>query len=83
MKMTKPPPATYPAVPPHRSEVARLMEQIERESQMMQWASTGLVEGIAKHLFINRRYEAMGRYQRQLGKFVGSERSIEIMCEIG
>jgi hypothetical protein len=66
----------------HRSEVARLREQIAQEHQAAEWAVTGLASGTAKHLFITRRMERIGDHQQRLASLIGEQASMQIVCSI-
>ena len=63
----------------NQSEVARLMSQIEREYEMIVWARTGIAEGTAKHLYINRRSQAIGNHQQHLSQLVGKHQAASMV----
>ncbi len=64
-----------------RSEVARLRQQIEEESEAMRLALYGLAT-VAKHEFITRKYEAIGAFQEELSAHLGEQQATQIMVEI-
>ncbi|GER82314.1 hypothetical protein KTAU_09520 [Thermogemmatispora aurantia] len=61
------------------SEVARLRSQIERELEAMQRGLYGLALGTARHEFIRRRMDYLGRYQQRLAGQVGEEQAIQLV----
>ena len=54
-----------------RSEVARLLSQINAEYEAAQRGITGLAYGTSKHEFITARMENMGQLHGQLQLLVG------------
>jgi hypothetical protein len=60
------------------SEVARLIRQIELETQAAQLAMNGFA-AVAKHEFITHRYNAIGQYQRELEGLVGEQQATDLM----
>ncbi|GAC1645532.1 MAG: hypothetical protein NVS4B12_11670 [Ktedonobacteraceae bacterium] len=54
-----------------RSEVARLLAQINAEYEAAQYGMSGLAYGNAKHDFITVRMENMGHIHNQLHALVG------------
>jgi len=60
------------------SEVARLMAQIELETQAMQLALSGYAV-VARHGFITRKYEAIGHCQEKLEALVGEEQASQLV----
>lgn len=54
-----------------RSEVARLLAQINAEYEAAQYGMSGLAYGNAKHEFITVRMENMGQIHNQLHALVG------------
>ena len=63
-----------------KSEVARLMRQIDLESEAAWNAMRGTSVGTAKHEFINARLERMGIYHEQLKGLVGEEEAIKAVA---
>ena len=62
----------------NQSEIARLREQIELETQAMQQALNGpSVSG--SHEIINHRYDAIGQLHNQLVPLVGDEEAGRFM----
>lgn len=66
--------------PEHKSEVARLMRQIDLEAGAAWNAMHGPSVGTAKHEFINARLERMGIYHEQLKGLVGEEEAIKAVA---
>ncbi len=65
----------------NKSEVARLMRQIDEEYQAAERGLNGLASGAARHDFIRRKYEAIGRCGDKLERLVGPEEGTRLMCE--
>ena len=64
-----------------KSEVARLMQQIELEYEAAQRGLYGFAAGAAKHEFINARVENIGRYHEQLKTLVGEHEATKALAE--
>jgi hypothetical protein len=64
-----------------KSEVARVLEQIELEFQAAQQGLYGLAFGTAKHEFITNKMEQMGRLHEQLQTMVGEEEAVKLLAE--
>lgn len=56
-----------------RSEVARLLAQINSEYEAAQRGLSGLAQGISQHRFITIRMERIGELHAQLRSLVGDE----------
>ncbi|MDQ2716103.1 MAG: hypothetical protein M3Z08_14450 [Chloroflexota bacterium] len=54
-----------------RSEVARLLRQIDEEYEAAQRGISGLAYGVSQHEFITARMEHMGQLHNQLQSIVG------------
>jgi hypothetical protein len=65
----------------NKSEVARVLEQIELEFQAAQRGLTGLAFGTAKHEFITNKMEQMGRLHEKLQTMVGEEQAVKLLAE--
>jgi hypothetical protein len=63
-----------------RSEVARLLTQINSEYEAAQRGLFGTAAGSSRHDFITRRMEAMGQLHEQLHDLVG-DAAIAIIAE--
>jgi hypothetical protein len=57
----------------HRSEVARLLDQIKAEYEAAVTGLSGLAQGVSRHSFITTRMENMGKLQEELIALVGEE----------
>lgn len=55
----------------HRSEVARLLDQIREEYEAAMRGLSGLSQGTCRHSFITTRMENMGKLQTELEELVG------------
>jgi hypothetical protein len=56
-----------------KSEVARLLQQIENEFQSASQGLHGLALGSAQHAFITKRMETIGGLHEQLRELIGDE----------
>jgi hypothetical protein len=65
-----------------RSEVARLLAQIDSEYEAAQRGLSGLAQGISKHQFITRRMERIGALHSQLHELVGDEAMALIAAQV-
>lgn len=65
----------------NKSEVARVLEQIELEYQAAHQALHGLAMGTAKHQFITNKMERMGKLHGQLKTLVGEEQAGKLLVE--
>lgn len=64
----------------NQSEVARLMAQIDREIEALQWIKSGFIK-CANHEMIMNRYRSLDVYYEQLVPYVGEEQAIDEICE--
>jgi len=64
-----------------QSEVARLMQQIERECEAMKQGLCGLAI-TAQHAIIEHKYDAFGEHQEQLEQLLGKEEATRIAVDI-
>ena len=64
-----------------KSEVARLMRQIELEYEAAQRAMYGFAAGAGKHEFITARMEKMGRCHKQLVTLVGEREATKALAQ--
>jgi tRNA splicing ligase len=65
----------------NKSEVARVLEQIELEYQAAHRGLYGLAFGTAKHQFITARMEQMGKLHEKLQTMVGEEQAVKLLVE--
>jgi hypothetical protein len=65
----------------NKSEVARLMRQIELEYEAAQRGMYGFAEGAGKHQFITARMENIGRYHEKLKTLVGEEQAVVALAQ--
>jgi hypothetical protein len=63
------------------SEVARLLEQIERECEAMRLALHGYAV-VASHQIIEQKYNNLGKHQDDLEQHVGKEEAESIVAKI-
>lgn len=66
----------------HKSEVARLMQQIRAEHESAQRGLIGIAEGTAKHVFINAHMERMWALKGELGKEVSDAEALMLICRV-
>ena len=72
--------ATLPTEPANGgSEVARLLQQIDREYEAAQRGLSGLRSGAARHDFINARMEQVAVCHEQLSAHVGEEEATRLI----
>ena len=64
-----------------KSEVARLMRQIELEYEAAQRGMHGFAAGAGKHEFITTRMENMGRCHEKLVTLVGEREATKALAE--
>ncbi len=64
-----------------KSEVARLMQQIEREYEAAIRGLTGFAEGSSKHAFITARMERMAVCHETLKGLVGEHEAGKLLAE--
>ncbi|MFL5628696.1 MAG: hypothetical protein ACJ788_24205 [Ktedonobacteraceae bacterium] len=62
------------------SEIARIRQQIERETQAMQLAMNGFAT-VARHEFISHTYDAIGKCQQRLETLVGEEEATDMTVQ--
>lgn len=65
----------------NKSEVARLMQQIELEFEAAQRGLYGFAAGVAKHEFITARMENIGHCHEQLKTLVGEEQAVVVLAQ--
>lgn len=65
---------------PQRSEVAKLMEEIELAYQAARLALSGYAIK-AKHAFISARQEHIALCHEELRQLVGEQEAMKLMCE--
>jgi N-methylhydantoinase A/oxoprolinase/acetone carboxylase beta subunit len=64
-----------------KSEVARLMRQIEQEYEAAQRGLYGFASGAARHEFINAKVENIGRCHEQLKTLVGEQEATKALAQ--
>jgi len=62
-----------------KSEVARLLAQIDSEYEAARAGLSGLSQGSSQHRFITHRMEIIADFHTQLQALVGEERAMELM----
>lgn len=63
------------------SEVARLLQQIDKEFEAAQRGLTGLAQGTASHAFITAKLKCVRSYQERLAMHVGTDEATRLVCE--
>ena len=71
----------YDYNPDGKSEVARLMYQIERSCEALARVMNDPGYS-ASHEMVRRRYAALGQRQERLGRVIGEEASVDAMTDI-
>ncbi|MBA2678889.1 MAG: hypothetical protein H0U76_10920 [Ktedonobacteraceae bacterium] len=66
----------------NKSEVARLLQQIQEEYEAAQRGLLGLAEGKARHEFISKRFENMSNTHERLKELVGPDGAIALVATI-
>jgi hypothetical protein len=64
----------------NRSDVARILMQIEQEYQASKRGLAGLASGTARHDFISKKTENIGKRHEQLIELVGPEQAIALIA---
>lgn len=65
-----------------KSEVARLRQRLEEEYRAAQLGLTGLAAGAARHDFINRKMENMGKVHEKLKRLMGEQEAARVLVEV-
>lgn len=65
----------------NKSEVARLLQQIELEYEAARRGLTGLAFGTARHDFITAKMERMQQCQEQLGQLIGEHEATVLVAQ--
>jgi hypothetical protein len=65
----------------NKSEVARLMRQIELEYEAAQRSMYGFAAGASKHEFITARMENIGHCHEKLKTLVGEEQAVVALAQ--
>jgi hypothetical protein len=68
-------------IEPHKSEVARLREQIEREYEAARLGLYGLAQGTARHEIITAHMVNAQQYGQQLIDQIGQDEALPIIIE--
>lgn len=65
----------------NKSEVARIMRQIELEYEAAHRSMYGFAMGVAKHEFITARMENIGHCHEKLKTLVGEEQAVVALAQ--
>jgi hypothetical protein len=65
----------------NKSEVARLLKQIDLAFEAAHLGISGLAEGAARHDFIKVKLEQVGVFEAQLATHVGTDEANRLVCE--
>jgi hypothetical protein len=68
-------------IEPHKSEIARLREQIEAEYEAARLALYGLAQGTARHDIIQAHMANAQQYGQQLIEQLGPDEAMPIIVE--
>lgn len=63
-----------------QSDVARILQQIEQEYQASRLGLEGLASGSARHDFISKKAENIGKHHDHLTELVGPEQAIALIA---
>jgi L-lactate dehydrogenase complex protein LldG len=64
------------------SDVARLLQQIDKANEAAYQALYGLAAGIARHDIISAKMEYIGRCHEQLADLVGKDEAAALVCQV-
>jgi hypothetical protein len=64
----------------NKSEIARILEQIDQEYQASKIGLQGLASGSTRHDFIQAKSEHIGKCHEQLVELIGAEEAISIIA---
>jgi hypothetical protein len=64
----------------NKSEVVRILKQIDQEYQASKLGLLGLASGTTRHDFIQTKTEAIGKCHEQLVELVGPEQAISMIA---
>ena len=65
----------------NKSEVARLLKQIDLAFEAAQLGMSGLAQGAARHDFIKAKLDQVGVFEAQLAAHVGIDEANRLVCE--
>lgn len=65
-----------------KSEIARLLQEIDEAYQAAQWALTGLAYGMARHDFINTKEERIAICHQKLTTLIGPEEATALVAGV-
>ena len=68
-------------MPENKSEVARLMRQIEMEYEAAQQGLSGYAQ-MARHDFITARMEQIGEHHATLQQIIGEQKAIHFLVKV-
>ncbi len=63
-----------------QSDVAQILKQIEQEYQASKQGLEGLASGTARHDFISKKTENIGKHHDHLTELVGPEQAITLIA---
>ena len=66
----------------HKSEVARLREEIELQLEAMQRGMYGFASGTARHAFIHARMDRISEFQHSLTDYIGEQDANQLVCSL-
>ena len=66
----------------HKSEVARIREEIELQLEAMQRGMYGFASGRARHSFIRARMDRISEYQHKLTDQIGEQNADQLICSL-
>jgi hypothetical protein len=66
----------------NKSEVARILQQIESEYHASEQGLMGLACGTARHDFISAKTTAIGKHHEKLVELLGPEQAISIIANV-
>ena len=66
----------------HKSEVARIREEIELQLEAMQRARYGFASGSARHSFIRARMDRIDEYHQELTDTIGEQDADQLVSNL-
>ena len=66
----------------HKSEVARIREEIELQLEAMQRVMYGYASGTARHSFIRARMDRIGEYHHKLADRIGEQNADQLVSSL-
>lgn len=66
----------------HKSEVARVREEIELQLEAMRRGMYGFASGTARHAFVRARMDRISEYHQKLTDCIGEQDADQLVCNL-